>query len=263
MKSGIYKITNTVNMKLYIGKSNNVKQRIRSHRWDLKYNKHHNPYLQKSWNKYGEDKFLFEIIEYCAKDIIYEREDYWAKVLRVHDHEYGYNITETNSDTRTIYSNGTGEKISKSLIKVRGIPVVILDLDGNYIGEADCASSAGKYVGAAKSTGILKADKEEDRKRGLYRPINGYRFVRKDMYKPEEGYSMKIMRRQVVCKYSLDGKFIEEYSSMLSAAKANNTRCSNIGKCCRYYLIKEDTNKKPQCKGYVYKYKNYKGRLCN
>jgi len=60
-KSGIYKIINKVNGKYYIGSSNDIKGRWSEHKNDLKANRHDNDYLQKSWNKYGEENFEFEV----------------------------------------------------------------------------------------------------------------------------------------------------------------------------------------------------------
>lgn len=60
---GIYKITNKVNGKFYIGSSNNLNKRWQQHISELNNQKHYNPYLQKSFNKYGIDKFSFDILE--------------------------------------------------------------------------------------------------------------------------------------------------------------------------------------------------------
>ena len=65
MKSGIYKITNTINDKYYIGSSKDIKSRFRSHKCVLKANKSASIILQNAVNKYGLENFLFEVIEYC------------------------------------------------------------------------------------------------------------------------------------------------------------------------------------------------------
>ena len=63
-KFGIYKITCKVNNKIYIGSTEVCfKQRFKKHKQRLRNNYHENDYLQKSWNKYGEDNFVFEILE--------------------------------------------------------------------------------------------------------------------------------------------------------------------------------------------------------
>jgi len=56
-KSGIYKIVNLVNDKIYIGSSINLKNREKDHFKDLKGNYHSNRYLQYAFNKYGENNF--------------------------------------------------------------------------------------------------------------------------------------------------------------------------------------------------------------
>ena len=78
---GIYKITNIVNDKIYVGQSIAIKQRWSQHKAELRKNKHGNCHLQKAWNKYGEEKFKFSVLEYLdtdiSKDFLTEREQYW------------------------------------------------------------------------------------------------------------------------------------------------------------------------------------------
>lgn len=90
---GIYKITNTVNNKIYIGSAISTKERWNQHKRKLKLNKHTNKHLQNAWNKYGDDKFTFKVIEYVEdKEKLIEREQYWIDNLKVCDRTYGYNI---------------------------------------------------------------------------------------------------------------------------------------------------------------------------
>lgn len=81
LQSGVYKITNLVNNKIYIGSSCKLKNRKREHFYGLKSNKHGNPRLQNSYNKYGEDNFSFEIIETCDLDSLLIREQYYIDIL--------------------------------------------------------------------------------------------------------------------------------------------------------------------------------------
>jgi len=67
-KSGVYKITNTINEKKYIGSAKNFKKRAYQHVSSLKNNKHQNKHLQASFNKHGADAFLFEVIEVVLGD---------------------------------------------------------------------------------------------------------------------------------------------------------------------------------------------------
>lgn len=75
---GIYKITCTVNSKVYVGSSGNIRQRWSSHRFRLKKNIS-NPHLQNSYNKYGLSSFVFEVLEECPLENLIEREVYWAE----------------------------------------------------------------------------------------------------------------------------------------------------------------------------------------
>jgi group I intron endonuclease len=63
MSNIIYKIVNLVNDKFYVGSTTNQKVRFRQHRKLLRGNRHHCKHLQAAWNKYGEIKFAFEIVE--------------------------------------------------------------------------------------------------------------------------------------------------------------------------------------------------------
>lgn len=60
---GIYKITNKINNKIYIGQSWNINDRIRKHKSAECQNKH----LKASIDKYGLENFSFKTI-ICFKD---------------------------------------------------------------------------------------------------------------------------------------------------------------------------------------------------
>jgi len=61
--SGIYRIVNKTNGKYYVGSSSDIHKRWKYHKEDLTRGNHHSPYLQRSWNKHGEDNFDFVIVE--------------------------------------------------------------------------------------------------------------------------------------------------------------------------------------------------------
>ena len=71
---GIYKIKNLKNKKCYYGSSKNIEKRWRTHLNNLKNGKHHNIHLQRSWDKYGEDNFVFEVVEECDETHLLELE---------------------------------------------------------------------------------------------------------------------------------------------------------------------------------------------
>ena len=76
----IYKIINLVNDKFYVGSTTNKKVRFRDHRKQLRGNRHHCKHLQSAWNKYGEVKFTFEVVEEVADGgNLQAAEDLWLK----------------------------------------------------------------------------------------------------------------------------------------------------------------------------------------
>src|SRR5260221_216219 len=89
--SGIYKITCTVNKRIYIGSAVNLRKRQINHFSELQKNKHRNPKLQNAWNKYGEEAFTFEVLEYVLPMSLTAREQYWFKKLKPFGRK-GFNI---------------------------------------------------------------------------------------------------------------------------------------------------------------------------
>lgn len=84
----IYKITNKVNGKFYIGSSVNGYARKQVHFSKLRNNKHDNAHFQNSFNKYGESAFVFSIIEDVDAALLQERELFYLQSLKPH-----YNIS--------------------------------------------------------------------------------------------------------------------------------------------------------------------------
>ena len=58
----IYEIVNKTNNKKYIGKTKSFKARKNRHLYELRHDRHHCLHLQRAWNKYGENNFIFNII---------------------------------------------------------------------------------------------------------------------------------------------------------------------------------------------------------
>lgn len=80
-KSGIYKITNTVNKKNYIGSAVNLQVRFNLHKTNLRAQKHHSKKLQNSWNKHGQSCFCFSVIEFTEKENLIAREQFYLDSL--------------------------------------------------------------------------------------------------------------------------------------------------------------------------------------
>ena len=86
---GIYKITNLINNKCYIGQSIDINRRFSSHK---SYKLKNSDYpLYQAFRKYGVENFSFEVIEECSIAALDEREIYWIDYFDSYYH--GYNQT--------------------------------------------------------------------------------------------------------------------------------------------------------------------------
>lgn len=94
-RSGIYRIICLVNNKCYVGSTVDLYRRFVQHRKRLRGDFHHSKRLQRAWNKYGADKFAFEVIEFIAntRDVLLEREVFWINELKAFKN--GYNSADT------------------------------------------------------------------------------------------------------------------------------------------------------------------------
>lgn len=90
----IYKITNTINGKAYIGetKQDDVQKRWNAHKKSINYN-NGCPLLMKAFKKYGIDKFKFEVLIICFDEARFELEIYYIKKYNTFG-ENGYNVTK-------------------------------------------------------------------------------------------------------------------------------------------------------------------------
>lgn len=83
---GIYAIwlldENEIECRVYFGSAADICARKGTHVHQLRKNKHHNKHLQRAWNKYGETRFRFEVIEYVpSKTHLIAREQFWLDTL--------------------------------------------------------------------------------------------------------------------------------------------------------------------------------------
>lgn len=95
---GIYKITNTFNSKSYIGQAVNLPDRIRNHVKAGLGIDTPNSILYKAMKEDGVENFSFEILEYCSKDELNEKEKFWIEYFD--SQSWGYNMTGGGSATR-------------------------------------------------------------------------------------------------------------------------------------------------------------------
>lgn len=102
MTGFIYKITNKLNGKIYIGKTlSTIEERWKIHIRDSKKEKIKNRPLYKAINKYGIESFAVEEVEECDYKILSDREIYWIKFFN--SYNSGYNAT-LGGDGKVLYN---------------------------------------------------------------------------------------------------------------------------------------------------------------
>ncbi|MBO6793894.1 MAG: GIY-YIG nuclease family protein [Balneolaceae bacterium] len=242
----IYKVTNDVNSKIYVGKTIDLRERIRGRKYEVKSNQlvSKNGIIS-AMREIGLDKFHYQIIDYLEVDSdfqysnkeIYEeklseKEIYWIKKLNTLDN--GYNQTEGGEG---IYNYTTA--------------VLQYDIDGKFIREWDSIKSANieLNVNSNSVSGIPRVCL------GLSKIAFGFQWH----YKKTNKYPRKISPAPSdywVLQYDKLGNFLNEFRSPTIAAEMIGVKNggSKISECARNdYLI--------TAYGYQWKYKEEDGIL--
>ena len=142
MKQGVYQIRHIESSKRYIGSaasSAGFAKRWNEHRLALGKREHHSIKLQRAWNKYGADAFVFEILLYCDAEncLMYEQ--------TALDHfKPEYNVCYTAGNTRgqtpflgKTHSEASREKMSRAKIGSRHTEESKLKMSQKKIGLYD------------------------------------------------------------------------------------------------------------------------------
>lgn len=120
--SGIYQIRHLASGKVYVGSAISLSRRKIEHWRDLRRGDHGNAKLQRAWNKYGEDAFVFEVLEpvLLPEDLL-PREQAW--LLKLDVCRTGYNIAPTaGSLLGHKMSEETRKRMSQAKTGVRKSP---------------------------------------------------------------------------------------------------------------------------------------------
>lgn len=100
--AGVFQIKNTANGKVLLGSSLNLEGPLNAHKFMLQIGSHGNKALQKDWDEFGADKFVFEVLEvvkvkedphFDLSDELTLLEQIWLEALQPFG-ERGYNVND-------------------------------------------------------------------------------------------------------------------------------------------------------------------------
>jgi group I intron endonuclease len=117
MSCGVYKITNRINGKIYIGQSINIESRWNAEKWHGKTESSNSQAIIRAIRRYGLNSFDFEIVEETSVNQLDEREKYWITFFDSYNPTKGYNATfgGQNGHGGIKRPPETGQRISKAL----------------------------------------------------------------------------------------------------------------------------------------------------
>lgn len=158
----IYKITNKVNGKVYVGQTvqKNVKYRWKDHTRKLNQNNHPNKHIQASWNKYGEENFVFEVIEEFNPEMNFDLnnlEKFWIKHYDSSNPEKGYNKTLGGDGSGTLTEEAKQKLRQVNLGKVQSAETIakrVEKLKGQKRTEEHCSNISKSRLGINKGVRV-------------------------------------------------------------------------------------------------------------
>lgn len=184
----VYKITNKLNNKHYIGiTSKGISARIKEHI----YTAERDPVfpIHRALNKYGKDNFTFELLDFSCNswEELTEKEKYYINLYKSNDREFGYNLTE-GGDGTVGYKHTEEAKIKMSI------------------------ASSGREVTEASRLKLSEAGKKRTEGRVAY----------------WESGTQGSTRRKPILQYTKEGIYIREFDGVNIAAKETGISASII-----------------------------------
>lgn len=223
-KPGVYKIINKVNGKFYIGSSVSLYKRLfYEHLNKLKSNLHDNTHLQKAWNLYGEENFIFEILELVEPLENEFRENFKNRLVQESEQYYLDTLLFAKE-----YINGENIKFK--------------ELGYNNFPLAHTVVRTNEFKEKLRLTNNGKTASNETKEK-----------IRNSKLGESNNWSGKpALNRCVVIQYDLNNNFIKEWDSITEAHEALGINRSKIGSVCRG--IRKHTG------GFIWKYKHEKDK---
>ena len=218
----IYKATNRINGKAYVGQTNNWRSRIWQH---MRCYEKENCLFHDAIKKYGFDSFEWELLETCNdRKRAIDLEKYYIELYDTYKNGYNEN------------KGGVGGHNAKS--------VVCLDKNGNFLKRYDSAADAERQDGFTNTT-VLQCCKNQAQK------CKEHLFMFESEYL--NGKSKRYEKPESVCNKAViqcdsNGKFIARFKSLTEAAQKTGTNRTTIsGVLSNTYKL---------ANGYIFVYEN-------
>lgn len=265
---GIYKITNKINNKCYVGQSIHIETRFEEHKRCTD-----NKPLYKAFKKYGIENFIFEIVEECIVEQLNDKEIYYIKYFKSSTDEWGYNLTFGGNNNMGGFSKKTKEKISKSHIGEKN------PMYGKPLSKESLAKRSITYKKTLQNMseekkrqwvennrqghlGIKNTKKQKEKiSNSLKEFYKKHPEKRQELSKKRKGYKMskdfceKIRKRMIekmslykkkVLQFNLQGDYITSYDGLSEAEEKTGIKKTGISQCC--------IGKLHTCGGFKWKY---------
>ena len=186
----IYKITNKINGKIYIGKHEGTES-------DYERYMGSGLLIRRAYEKYGVDNFIKETLEICEKkEILEEREKYWIKKYNSQNKEIGYNITEGGTGGDTL-SNHPDIKIIVEKISKAGKGRVFTEEHRKKLSKSSLGNTKGKSnKGIKKSQDHIEKLRQAAKKQWERQRENGYEISEEHKNKISEAKKASWQKRK-------------------------------------------------------------------
>ena len=242
---GIYKITNKINNKIYIGQSNDLKRRKNEHRC---IEHETNKSLKKAYIKYGLENFGFEVLEECKLQELNDKEKYWIELLKPQ-----YNRTsggdgspnhKVSEETRKLLKQ-KGKEFWNNLNEETKQKIINQNLKGPAIGHK-VSKETRKKLREANLGKVQSKETIEKRKQTIInKKKNGYIQTNKNHRKKvicietgeifnslkdaQDKYNLSTLCRHLKGKYkTCKGKHYKYYQEN-SSVTTNPDECKDVG----------------------------------
>lgn len=223
MRAIIYKITNLLNNKVYIGSTKSWEIRFKAHLSRLNGNYHINKHLQSAWNKYGEENFKFEILREVPENILRRAEQFYINKYQSLNPKYGYN--------KAIVVSNTWDNQEKTIKVKNTIYFGCYNKKGKLVKVFKTIHDVYEFLGN-RSTRVYEACNSN-----LTKTADGYYWLRLDVSKDKFKNNIIVKKRKgrhrSIIQNNMNNEFIKEWSSAVEASKELKLSSFNITRCLR------------------------------